>query len=172
MVQQAVGVLGTSFTTLKAAGTTAAASGKQHKIDVAAEAAALGDNDRALIVVKTLTEASAKSPADIASMALPPLVGKPAAPAMVLPDSIDVAMGRKGHGKAKVAAHELGTTKRRYAAEMSPDPIGANTWVALPGTGKSRRLSGKSGTSVWVRFALVSGQLQSDWSTPVLVTFP
>ena len=35
-----------------------------------------------------------------------------------------------------------------------------------------RRLSGKSGTSVWVRFALMHGQLQSDWSAPVLVTFP
>jgi hypothetical protein len=55
---------------------------------------------------------------------------------------------------------------------MSPDPIGPSTWAVIPGTGKSRRLTGKSGTSVWVRFALVHGQLQSDWSNPVLVTFP
>ena len=172
MVQQAVATLAATFGTLKTASTTSAASAKQHKIDAAAEAAALGDNDRALLLVKSLTENGAKSADDIKSMAFVPLVGRPLAPPMVPPDSIDVTMGKKGHGKVKVAAHELGTTKRRYAAEMSPDPIGPATWAPLPGTGKSRRLTGKSGTSVWVRFALVRGQLQSDWSTPVLVTFP
>lgn len=46
------------------------------------------------------------------------------------------------------------------------------TWSGLAGGGKSRKLSGKSGTSMQVRFALVRGQLQSPWSQPVVVTFP
>ena len=171
-VQKAVAVLAATYGTYKTAGITSAASAKQHKIDVAAEAQALADNDRALLLVKGLTENGAKSADDIKSMAFVALVGRPPAPAMVPPESIDITMGAKGHGKVRVAAHELGTTKRRYAAEMSPDPVGPNTWTVLPGNGKSRRLTGKSGTSVWVRFALVHGQLQSDWSTPVLVTFP
>jgi hypothetical protein len=175
VMQQAVSMLGTTFTTLKTAGNTRAASAKQHKNDVSAEAEARGANDRALLLVKTLAENGATNANDLASMALSPIhLGKSTGTTLPLvpPESIDIAMGKKGHGKVKVAAHETGTTRHRYAAEMSPDPIGATTWSALPGTGKSRRLTGKSGTSVWVRFALIRGQQQSDWSTPVLVTFP
>jgi hypothetical protein len=172
-MQQAVATLGSTFTTFKSAGTTSAASAKQHKLDVAAEVAAKADNDRALLLVKSLAENGAKSADDIASMAFTPLhPGRTPNVALLPPDSIDITMGKKGHGKVKVAAHETGSTRHRYAAEMSPDPIAANTWTVIPGTGKSRRLTGKSGTSVWVRFALVHGQQQSDWGTPVLVTFP
>ena len=97
--------------------------------------------------------------------------GRPPAPPLV-PPTVDVVLGRKGGGKARVSVHETGKTRRRYAAQSSPDPVGPGTWSPLPGAGKSRRLSGKSGTSVWVRFALMHGQEQSDWGTPVLVTLP
>ena len=72
----------------------------------------------------------------------------------------------------RVSAHEIGRMRRRYATQSSPDPVGPDTWSPLPGTGKSRTITGKSGTSVWVRFALVHEELQSEWSTPVLVTLP
>ena len=66
-----------------------------------------------------------------------------------------------------------GAGKGRFVAEMSLDAGGPSTWSSLPGTGKSRALSGyASGTKVWVRFAAVRYGMQSDWCTPVLVTIP
>jgi hypothetical protein len=62
-----------------------------------------------------------------------------------------------------------GTTRQFFDAQSSPD---GTTWTDLPGTGKTRDLTGKSGTFVWVRFALLRGQQQSPWSAPVQVTFP
>ena len=55
---------------------------------------------------------------------------------------------------------------------MSANPITATSWEGLTGGGKSRKLTGASGTQVWVQMALTRGQLQSAWSTPVLITFP
>jgi hypothetical protein len=171
-MKQAVTDLGTTFLTYKAKVATAAASAKQHALDVSAQNDARNVNDKALLFVRALTESAAQSPADIESMAFTARSGKPLPPPLVPPSSIDIGMGKKGNGHVKVAAHETGKIRRSYAAQSSPDPIGPGTWTALPGAGKSRRLTGKSGTSVWVRFALMHGQLQSDWSTAVLVTFP
>jgi hypothetical protein len=171
-MQQAVGTLGTTFASYKTTVATAAASAKQHEIDLAAQATAQDANDRSLLLVKALTESAAKTASDVTSMAFVARGPRPLAPPLLPPDSLEVTIGRKGHGKVRVSAHELGTTRRQYAAQMSPDPIGANTWVSLPGSGKSRRLTGKSGTSAWVRFALVHGGQQSDWGTPVFITFP
>ena len=56
-------------------------------------------------------------------------------------------------------------------AQLNASPDGI-TWSALPGSGKSRDLTGKSGTSIWVRFALQVRQQQSAWSEPVHITFP
>jgi hypothetical protein len=171
-MQQAVGDLGTTFATYKASVAKAQASAQQHAIDLAAQNDGRNANDRVLLLVKALTESGAKSVGDITSMAFVARQGRPAAPALVPPESIDITMGKKGHGKVKVAAHETGKTRRQYAAQMSPDPVAAGSWVNLPGSGKSRWLTGKSGTSAWVRFALMHGGAQSDWCTAVLVTFP
>jgi hypothetical protein len=171
-LQKAVGDLGTTFVTYKLAAAKADQSAKQHQVDVAAQNTARDANDKVLTLVKALVESGATSEDDIKSMAFTPRGARPPAPPLVPPDSLDIKMGKKGHGKVKVAAHETGKTRRKYAAQMSPDPIGANTWATLPGAGKSRWLTGKSGTSAWVRFALMHGQAQSDWGTPVLVTFP
>jgi hypothetical protein len=76
------------------------------------------------------------------------------------------------HGKAIVTVAAKGY-QGKFAAEVSPDPIGSGPWTALPGTGKSRKLLGyASGTKLWVRFAAVRRGQQSAWSTPVLVTIP
>jgi hypothetical protein len=88
------------------------------------------------------------------------------------PGSIAVTMPKSVRGHFKAAAQDVGNEQWHYAAEWSPDPVGASTWVVLPGTGRSRRVSGASGTKVWVRFARVRGQMQSDWCNPVLVTIP
>jgi hypothetical protein len=55
-------------------------------------------------------------------------------------------------------------------AEQSAD--GINYSPLGLGRGKTRTLTGASGTKIWVRFAMVRGELQSAWSTPVLVTIP
>jgi hypothetical protein len=47
------------------------------------------------------------------------------------------------------------------------------TWTQLGvSQGKTRVVTGASGAKIWVRFAMVRGSLQSDWSIPVLVTLP
>jgi len=87
--------------------------------------------------------------------------------------TLDTSYPAKGHGKAMVSVHETGKTRRQYAAEWSPETIGPNSWAQLGvGHGKTRSVIGASGTKVWVRFATVRGQQQSDWCTPVLVTIP
>jgi len=79
----------------------------------------------------------------------------------------------KVHGKSRVAVAQPGRLPGHFAAEVSTDPPGANTWVVLPGSGKQRKLSGyATGTRLWVRFAAVRYGMQSDWCTPVLVTIP
>jgi hypothetical protein len=79
----------------------------------------------------------------------------------------------KTHGSpVRVTAVYGGTGRPHFVAESSPDPVGAATWSALAGAGKSRALSGASGTRVWVRFATVRAALQSDWCAPVLVVLP
>jgi hypothetical protein len=171
-VQAEVTNLGKTQTTYVAARQTAAASGKQHSTDVTTANLAQIANNKSINLLRTLTENGATSLADIQSMAFVAYAGKPPVPDLVPPDSIDVTLGKKGSGKAKVAAHELGTTRYHYAAQMSPNPITPTSWTGLPGEGKSRKLTGASGTQVWVQFALMRGQLQSAWSTPVLITFP
>jgi hypothetical protein len=122
--------------------------------------------------LRALIDNNAVTEADVQSMAFVASAGRPPAPALVPPESIDVKPGKKGSGKVTVSAHELGSTRRSYAAQMSPSPITATSWVSLTGAGKSRKLSGPSGTQVWVQFALMRGSLLSAWSTAVLVTFP
>ena len=87
-----------------------------------------------------------------------------------VPGNLVSTMPKYKKGYFDISVNELGGTRGRYAAEWSLEPIG--TWMALSGNGKSRRVTGASGTKVWVRFARVRGQVQSDWCTPVLVVIP
>ena len=159
--------------TFKTADDTVTADEEKLKNDKTARQTARGSLENEVTSLAGLVGTNATSEADVTGMAFhvraSPTVAK--APPEV-PESIDVVMPKKGHGRCKASVHETGTTKGRYVAEWSPDPIGPTTWLPLPGTGKSRTITGQSGTKVWVRFARVRGQSQSDWSTPVLVTIP
>jgi hypothetical protein len=172
VVQAEVANLAKTQATYVLARQTAAQSAKQHSADVTAASLAQVANNKSLNLLRTLIENGATSLADVQSMAFVAYAGRPPAPALVPPDSIDVKLGKKGSGRATASAHELGTTRHRYAAQTSPNPITATSWVGLAGDGKSRKLSGPSGSQVWVQLALTRGQLQSAWSVPVLITFP
>jgi hypothetical protein len=144
------------------------------RTDIATEVTARGDYDGELRNFALLAENGAKSPTDIQSVGL---TYRPPAPATKLPPpvptSINTIFPKTGHGKATVSVQETGTTRRQYIAQSSPDPFGPTTWSPLGvSLGKTRVLTGASGTRIWVRFATVRGALQSDWCTPVLVTIP
>jgi hypothetical protein len=113
----------------------------------------------------------AKTPSDLTSVALVPRdkTVVPTAPPAA-PDAFVITKPRFQRGFADISVTEPEGTQGRYYAESSPDPIG--TWTRLPGTGKSRRVTGASGAKIWVRFARVRGQIESAWSEPQLVVIP
>jgi hypothetical protein len=147
-------------------------SAKQHALDVTAEELAMLAVNRSLGLLRKLIENNAVSESDITSMALVAYQGRPPASPLVPPDLIDVKQGKKGSGKATASVHELGQTRRRYAAQWSPSTATPPSWQDLDGSGKSRKLAGAPGTQVLVRFALERGQNRSEWSASVVVTFP
>jgi hypothetical protein len=128
--------------------------------------------DNELDNLKTLVENNSTSASDLQSMGFVPLVVTRASKAMPdPPGALVVKLGRV-HGKARVAVEGRGNLGT-FAAEVSTDPIGPNTWTPLPGNGKERLLTGyASGTKLWVHFARVRWGLQSAWSAPVLVIIP
>jgi hypothetical protein len=168
VIQAQVAAVKSTNATYKSALATAGASARQHATDVAAANTAKTAADKAIRLLADLVEHDAQTEAEITGMAFEAYAGKPPAPPLE-PPVVDVTPGRKGSGKATAAAHETGRTRRKYAAESSVDGV---TWSTLTGSGKSRKLAGKSGATIWVRFALQRGQLQSAWSNPVQITFP
>ena len=65
------------------------------------------------------------------------------------------------------------TAEQIYRQEQATRPPDGITWSQLGlGRGKTRTLTGATGTKIWVRMATVRGELQSDWCVPVLVTIP
>ena len=139
--------------------------------DEAAVATNRTNFDKTVNALLSAVEKDAKDEADAKGIGTTPRGPKPPK-VPVAPPVVDVIIGKKARGYATVSAHETGKTKSHYAAQWSPEPIGPTTWATLIGFGKSRHLTGASGTKVWVRFAMVRGSIQSDWSTPVLVTIP
>ncbi len=159
--------VGKTYTVYKSAVQTAAASGQQHDADVAAAGQARVLSNKSLRLLATQLETSATTEQQITDTGFQAYTGKPLAPPLVAP-VLGVKYGKKGSGKATVFAQETGG-RRAYIAESSPNPV--TTWSTLVGDGKTRKLTGAPGTSLWVRFALRQGQSSSDWSTAVLVTF-
>ena len=153
---------------------TIAADRVKLKLDLGTEAGHRALFDGQLRTFATMTTTYAKAPTDVTGVGFPsraPTPGKKLPPEV--PASIDTSFPRRGHGKATVSVHETGRSRRQYAAEWSLEPLGPGSWRPLGvGRGKTRLVTGASGTQVWVRFATVRGQLQSDWCTPVLVTLP
>ena len=148
---------------------TGHAGGAQHKLDLEAESKALGDLNKSVNLLRVFTETDAKTPADAKSMGFVVYEGPGTAPEL-LPPVIDTHLGKKGSGKATVSAPETGSAKPDYDVETSLD--GLTGWTALPGGRKTRKLAGVPGSKIWVHFATLRGTLRSEWSPPVLVTFP
>jgi hypothetical protein len=173
-LQTLLGQLVTQDGVLATANTTVAGDRIKLQTDLATEATARVTLDGDIRAVAALVERDAKSPADVQGagfVPLPPRTAATAAPEV--PQQVDVKIPVKGHGRARVSVHETAGTRGEYVAQSSPDPVGPTTWAQLGiGLGKSRWVTGLTGTKVWVRFARIRGQLQSDWSTPVLVTIP
>jgi hypothetical protein len=165
----ALSAKGATFTTSIA---NAAASEAQFKLSNGARDLARTGFDLELTNFNTLVENNATSEADLTSMGLVPLSVTRSAKTMPgAPEAVLVRPGHE-HGKARVAVQGKGRLGN-FVAQVSPDPIGPSTWTSLPGTGKSRDLSGyASGTKLWVQFAQVRWGLQGPWSTPVMVIIP
>jgi len=170
-IQASVTELATQGAALKANNDTVAAGRTKLASDIEIEAVARNAVDRTLLTIKSLVENNATQAADIASMGFQGRGAPPPKGPFAPPERIDIRPG-KVRGQFRASAHEVGKVQWKYAAECSPDPLGEDTWTTLPGYGKARKVTGPSGAKVWVRFARVRGQVQSDWSTPVLVTIP
>ena len=172
-ISTSVAAIGTKGAAFKTADDTVTADEEKLKNDKAEKVNARGTLVAEVESFAGLVSANAQTPADVTGMALdvrsPRII---ATAAVETPTSIDVLIPKNGHGRCKATVHETGTTRGKYVAEWCPDPIGSAPWASLPGTGKSRTITGQSGTKVWVRFARVRGQSQSPFCTPVLITIP
>jgi hypothetical protein len=170
-IASSVAAITTKGATFKTTSDAVTADEEKLRNDKTAKRAARGALENEVTSLAGLVGTNAKDAAEAATLAFQVRSGNVVAkdpPAA--PGAVDIVIPKRGHGKCKVSVHETGGIRGRYVAEWSPDPIG--TWTSLPGVGKSRTITGASGTKVWVRFARVRAQLQSDWSTPVLVTIP
>jgi hypothetical protein len=170
-VKEAVAQVGTTHDAYKAARLETSAIQAKVALALENELAAKGASNQSILLLKGLTEENATTADELISTGYAAR-GPRAAVELAPPPSLDVYMGKKGYGKLRISAHYPTKARRVCAAQWSADPYDDASWQNLPGTGKSRKLSGKSGTSIWVRMALIRGQQQSEWSTPVRVTFP
>lgn len=162
--------LGAEF---KARNDVVAADRAKLNIDLDAAINARSDVDAALLTIKSLFENNAKSEDDLTAGGLQKRSPKASAGALRPPESIDITFPRRIRGEFTASAHQSGLGRAQYAAQLSTDANTPSTWVDLKGSGKSRKVKGyPSGTQVWLRFARLGGQDQSDWGTPVLVTVP
>jgi hypothetical protein len=140
------------------------------RTDLAAEALARTDLQGEARIYAGFVQNNARSPADVQGAALDPRQPKPRNQPPTVPDHLESRPPKRGHGRITVFVVETGTTEHQFAAEESLDGV---TWTQLGvGHGKTRVVTGPSGTKVWVRFAMVRGSLRSDWSTPLIVTIP
>ncbi|MFT3764084.1 MAG: hypothetical protein QM820_00945 [Minicystis sp.] len=169
-VQAAVSSLGAAGDALKASSGVVAADEKKLALDKQTLVENRANFDKVLVLLKNLVENAATSDAELKSMGLKPRGPRPVEP-LLPPPGITVKLG-KIPGQFTVSAQETGSRKR-YAAQMSENPGNPGAWTELPGHGKSRLVKGlKSGTVVWVQFAVVRGQGRSEWCKPVPITVP
>lgn len=173
-MQTSVAALVAKSDNLAQANTAVADDRQKVRLDIAAEALRRSELHGELRTYAALTASLARSQADVHGAGLsskaprPPKNQPPTVPAV-----IENRPPKRGQGRTTVSVQETGPIRHQYAAEWSPDPVGPATWAQLGvGHGKTRIVTGASGTKVWVRFAMVRGQLQSEWSTPVLITIP
>jgi hypothetical protein len=170
-IQSSVTTLGTLSASLKADNDTVAAGRAKLTSDIEKEGSTRKKFDGELLTLKTLVENHATTASDLASIGLAERGARRIKGQVAPPEAIDIK-ATKVRGQFTASAREVGKTRWQYAAEWSPDPVGEDTWTILTGYRKTRKVTGPSGSKVWVRFARISGQVQSEWSTPVLVTIP
>jgi hypothetical protein len=150
-----------------------AADEKQLKADILVRDNARQAVQLELSSLKGLVLNNATAATDITGIGYALAAGQPAT--RVAPAAPPASVNREGkiHGNATAT---VPTTERgRFVAQAcAPSSTGApaGPWSSLPGNGKQRKLTGATGTQVWVQFAKVRYGLQGPWSTPVLVTFP
>jgi hypothetical protein len=170
-MQTSVAALATKSATLLAASAAVTADHAKLRIDIATEAQARSDILGEVRTYTTLVTNVAKSPADLHAAGLapqPPRTPRNTPP--TVPGLIVNKPPKTGHGKTTVSVEETGPTRQQYVAQDSLDGV---TYTQLGmGFGKTRVVTGASGTKVWVRFAMVRGQVQSDWSVPLQITIP
>ena len=171
-IQASVTSLATLGASLKTINDTVAATRAGLASAIETEANTRRELDGELLSLKSMVENKATKTSDIVSMGFEERDAPPPKAQVTPPDVIDIKLPSKLRGQFTASARELGKTRWRYAAEWSPDPMSENSWAALPGYGKSRKVTSPSGARVWVRFARVRGQVQSEWGTAVLVTTP
>jgi len=154
-----VAALLTKDGTLTSANTSVANDKIKLKIDLGAEALARADLKGELRTYVTFASNLARSPADLEGAAVTARAPRlPRGTLPPVPGAVDSRIPAKGHGKIVVSVHESGSTHYQYVAEQSAD---GTTWTPLGvGRGKTRTITGASGTKVWVRFATVRGQVQ------------
>jgi hypothetical protein len=172
-IQASVGSLAKKDAALASSNTAVENDKKQLKADTDVEATARLAYDAELHNLATLAGNSATSPGDITALSLTPLVPapKPLGPPPV-PDGIDVKTPKKGRGKTTIAVQQPPRVHWQYVVMVSPNPSTATSWVLSVGTGKTRVLTGASGTQLWVKAARVLRGVQSDFCTEVLITIP
>lgn len=170
-LQASAGALVTKVATYKASRDKAAGARKQADV---AEATAIVDRDALdaeLLSFVGLVEANAKTPADIQGAGLderpPPAPKPPFAP----PDSLDITFPKKEKGWFKTRPHGI-KARCVWVVQISRDATNPTTWEPVLGDGNTRKITGASGTTVWVRYAMLRDGQQSAWNVPVLVTFP
>jgi hypothetical protein len=169
-IAASLALLGTKGTTLATNVAAVATNTAQLKASTTQRNLSRVAVDSELVALKALTENNATSEGDITAMGFTPFASTPASVGPPAPPEALLVRTGKAHGKATVSVAAKGY-QGTFAAQASPDPIG--TWTALPGSGKSRKLSGyATGTKLWVQFASVRHGVQSAWCTPVLVIIP
>jgi hypothetical protein len=166
----AVGTKAATFTTSLGA---VSADEQQLRDDRGARNAARTLLEGELGTLMALVVNTASGTGDLTGMGFVPATKAPRLRTVPPAPSLVIARPEKAHGRARVSVQDAGSRNWKYLAEATPDPVSATSvWSVLAGTGKQRTLTGPTGTRSWVRFAQVRDGLQSDWSTPVLVTLP
>jgi hypothetical protein len=172
-VAASVNALTAKGATLAADVQTAAAAEKVYRAAVGALNGSRNAYDKELDGLKGLVENNATSEADVTGMGFSLLVL--AKPSRAQPDAPGALVTKTGrvHGKARVAVDGKGYLGS-FVAQVATDAVLSpqTVWTELPGRGKERKLSGPTGTKLWVRMAAIRYGLQSDWSVAVLVTLP
>ena len=128
--------------------------------------------DLEIMTLGNLVETNAKTEEDVTKAGFKKRGPKPPEPALVPPVSIDFKFPARLKGQVTASPHVPMGFHAHWVVQTSADPYGPTTWVTAPGTGKSRVITGPSGSKIWVRYAMVRGQQQSAWGEPQLVTIP